>query len=58
MAELGHKVRRKEVWLPVSTYAKKHGIKHPESLYVKMLKNQVKWREVEIVIKRKEILDE
>lgn len=57
MTELSHKKARSGTWLTVIDYAKKYGIKNPEALYVKMLKGQVKWREVEVIVKRKQIFD-
>ena len=46
-----------EKWVSVSEYAKKYKIKHQQILYVWMLRGKVKWRETEVVVRRKQIYD-
>ena len=61
MSQIATKVKKgapeEGEWLSVAKYAKKHKIKNPEVLYLRMLRNQVKWREIDVVVKRKQIYD-
>lgn len=46
-------------WISIAEYCKKKGIKNPEVVYNKIargeLRKDVDWREVEVIVKRKQI---